>query len=68
MVAASIMGFQPAEIPTFHWANLAGMQPQKLTQIEVRGETPESVRRNFVRPQVIPWSTARLTFGYEELP
>jgi uncharacterized protein (DUF362 family) len=67
MVAASIMGFQPSEIPTFQWANKAGMQTQKLSQIEIRGETIASVQRNFVRPQLTPWNDIRGTFGAQEL-
>jgi uncharacterized protein (DUF362 family) len=68
MVAAMTMGFYPVEIPTFLWANKAGMQPQRLTQIEIRGETLASVQRKFARAQIVPWSTARLTFGNKELP
>lgn len=68
MVAARVMGFYPEEIPTFLWANDAGMQPQRMTQIEVRGETIASVRRKFVRAKIVPWSTARNTFGAQELP
>jgi uncharacterized protein (DUF362 family) len=68
MVAAMTMGFYPVEIPTFLWANSAGMQPQRLTQIEIRGETLASVQRKFARAKIVPWSTARLTFGNKELP
>jgi uncharacterized protein (DUF362 family) len=67
MVAASIMGFTPDEIPTFQWANKAGMGPERLTQIEIRGETIESVRKSFARPQIVPWSTARSSFGAKEI-
>jgi uncharacterized protein (DUF362 family) len=67
MVAANIMGFQPSEIPTFSWANKAGMQPQTLDQIEVRGETIATVQRNFKRPQVEPWSAVEPVLGAIEL-
>lgn len=67
MVAANIMGFQPSEIPTFSWANKAGMQPQTLDQIEVRGETIASVQRSFKRPQVEPWSAVQPVMGADEL-
>jgi len=67
MVAANIMGFYPVEIPTFLWANDAGMQPQRLTQIEIRGESLVNVQRKFVRPQISPWSTVRNTFGTVEI-
>jgi uncharacterized protein (DUF362 family) len=66
MVAAYIMGFSPVEIPTFLWANKAGMQPQRLTQIEVRGESMESVRRKFVRPDLKKWSEVAEIFGGQE--
>jgi uncharacterized protein (DUF362 family) len=68
MVAANIMGFQPSEIPTFLWANKAGMQPSTLAQIEIRGESISNVQRNFVRPQIVPWSTEQAMFGTQELP
>jgi uncharacterized protein (DUF362 family) len=67
MVGAKIMGFDPSAIPSFQWANNAGMQPQQLTQIEIRGESIASVQRNFLRPQIIPWNTARASFGAEEI-
>ncbi len=67
MVAAAVMGFLPTEIPTFQWANKAGMEPSKLAQIEIRGETVKSVRRAFKRPDTIPWSTLRPNFGAQEL-
>jgi uncharacterized protein (DUF362 family) len=67
MVAASIMGFSQEEIPAFLWANMTGMQPQRLNQIEVRGESIESVRRKFLRPQISPWSSVRPSFGSQEI-
>jgi uncharacterized protein (DUF362 family) len=67
MVAANIMGFQSAEIPTFQWANKAGMQPRALNQIEIRGESIASVQRKFLRPQIVPWSSVRDTFGAQEI-
>ena len=58
-VTASIMGFEPKEVGTFEWAWKAGMKPSELDEIEIRGETLESVRKKFVRyPK---------TFSYEEL-
>jgi hypothetical protein len=38
MVAASVMDFEPEKIPTFVWANKAGMRPESLDEIEVRGD------------------------------
>jgi uncharacterized protein (DUF362 family) len=67
MVAAYIMGFSPAEVPTFLYANQVGMQPQRLTQIEVRGVSMESVRRNFVRPNIQPWNAVAQTIGGLEI-
>lgn len=64
MVAAAIMGFAPTEIPTFSWAQLAGMRPKRLGQIEVRGEKLSSVARQFVRPQTSTWTKGSVT----ELP
>jgi uncharacterized protein (DUF362 family) len=45
MVAASLMGFAPSEVPTFLWANKAGLRPAALDEIEIRGEPIERVRR-----------------------
>jgi uncharacterized protein (DUF362 family) len=67
MVAAYIMGFSPAEIPTFVYANQVGMQPQRLTQIEVRGVSMDSVRRNFVRPTIQTWNSVAQNVGGLEL-
>jgi len=47
MVAASIMGFEPEEVPTFVWANRVGMQPAGLSEIEIRGASLDEVRRPF---------------------
>ena len=67
MVAADIMGFAPEEIPTFQWANLAGLAPQSLSQIEIRGETADNVRRRFRRPQIVDWNSIRDDFGAVEI-
>jgi uncharacterized protein (DUF362 family) len=68
MVGASVMGFEPEEIPTFTWAHKTGMQPQRLDEIEVVGETISSVRRNFARPQMKTWNSIRASWGVEEMP
>lgn len=52
MVAAYIMGFWPDEISTFEWAWYAGMTPDNLSAIEIRGTHPNHVRRPFLRPTV----------------
>jgi uncharacterized protein (DUF362 family) len=67
MVTANIMGFLPEEIPTFQWANYAGMTPQGLPQIEIRGETIASVQRRFRRPQIATWNSIRDNFGAVEI-
>jgi uncharacterized protein (DUF362 family) len=68
MVAANVMGFEPHEVPTFTWANRVGMLPTSISEIEVRGETLASVRRPFVKPNVIPWTSINETWGVEEIP
>jgi hypothetical protein len=50
------MGFQPDEIPTFVWAWKAGMTPENLNDIEIRGEKLNDVRKNFARPTIYPWA------------
>ena len=67
MVTASIMGFQPREIPTFTWANKAGLTPTGLGEIEVRGERIENVRRDFARPEIRTWKSVRKTWAVKEI-
>jgi len=67
MVSASLMGFEPEEIPTFAWANKAGMRPARLDEIEVRGEKPDSVRRKFARAQIFSWPSIRNFWGVKEI-
>jgi uncharacterized protein (DUF362 family) len=67
MVAARLMGFSPAEVPTFAWANRAGLRPERLDEIEIRGEAIESVARKFVRPTVLPWDTVRRFWATREI-
>jgi len=67
MVAASAMGFSLPEIPTFEWANKAGLRPERLDDIEIRGEPLESVRRKFARPHVLPWSIVRNSWATREI-
>jgi uncharacterized protein (DUF362 family) len=68
MVAASVMGFKPGKIPTFVWANKAGMQPQGLEEVEVRGENVSSIRRRFARPQLNTWNDIRSVWGVQRMP
>jgi len=67
MVAAATMGFDPPDIPTFGWANKAGLHPERLDQIEVRGESIESVKRPFARPHIVPWSIAGRGWATREI-
>jgi uncharacterized protein (DUF362 family) len=55
MVAASVMGFEPDEVPHFVLAGSVGMRPTSRDEIEIRGESISSVRRNFKRPEMNPW-------------
>ena len=55
MVAANVMGFEPDEVPHFVAAGSVGMKPTSLSEIEVRGESIASVRRDFRRPEMNPW-------------
>jgi uncharacterized protein (DUF362 family) len=68
MVATSVMGFEPGRIPTFVWADKAGMQPQRLDEVEVRGEKVSSVRRRFARPHLYTWNDIRSVWGAQRLP
>ena len=67
MVAANLMGFEPEEIPTFLWANKAGMKPTSLEEIESRGEPLERVRRPFAKPQLYAWNAIRSVWGAKEI-
>jgi len=67
MVAANLMGFEPNEIPTFVWANKAGMRPASLHEIEIRGESLDGVRRPFAKPQLYAWDAIRSVWGTKEI-
>lgn len=67
MVSASLMGFEPEEVPTFSWACKAGMKPARLDEIEVRGEKLEKVWRIFARARVLPWPSIRNYYGVKEI-
>lgn len=63
MIAASVMGFEMSEVPTFEWAQRAGMLPTSLDEIEVRGQLVENVRRSFKKPTVYPWKLVSPVWG-----
>jgi uncharacterized protein (DUF362 family) len=67
MVSANIMGFEPAEVPTFLWAIKSGMTPSTLNEIEIRGEAIENVKRRFVKPNVLPWTDINEFWGVQEI-
>jgi uncharacterized protein (DUF362 family) len=55
MIGAYLMGYCPDEIPTFVWAHRAGLQPQSLNDIVVRGLDITKARRLFKRPEMHTW-------------
>ena len=59
MVAASIMGFEPAEVLTFATAHRIGMTPTRLHQIELRGARVAKVRQALLRPAIHAWGDIR---------
>jgi uncharacterized protein (DUF362 family) len=67
MVAARVMGFEPYEIPTFATAFEHGMTPSTLKDIEIRGESIDSVERKFIRPVVYSWKDVSPVWGNEEI-
>jgi len=67
MVAASVMGFETNEVPTFVWAVRSGMTPSGISEIEIRGEKIESVKRKFVKPNIVHWNDIKDSWGVHEL-
>ena len=67
MVASSLMGFEASEVPTFTWANKAGLGPTALEEIEIRGQKPAAVGRQFVKPQAYAWNSIRDLWGAKEI-
>jgi len=67
MVAAALMGFEPRDVPTFAWANKAGMNPASLDEIEIRGEPLDRARRPFAKPQLALWKNIRGFWGNKEI-
>lgn len=63
MAAAYIMGFQPGEISTFSFAWKAGMTPQSIDEIKIRGTRLNDVKKNFDRPQIYPWGALKNWWG-----
>ena len=67
MVAADIMGFGPHEVPTLTWGYRAGLGPASVSDVEVRGERLEHVRRPLVKPHVITWKSINKAWGVKEI-
>jgi len=67
MVSAALMGFAADEIPTFAWANKAGLGPQRLEEVDVRGESIEGARRKFARAAIYPWEVVRQVWATREI-
>ena len=67
MIASQTMGFKMDEIPTFRFAQRAGMGPTSLEEIEVRGEKIVDVRQNFEKPNVFVWKDIRQYWGLKEM-
>jgi uncharacterized protein (DUF362 family) len=67
MVAAYLMGFATAEVPTLTWAHRVGMTPTSIDQIVLRGERPSDVRRTFRKPSRIAWTSINKVWGVKEL-
>lgn len=54
MVKANKIGLN--EIDTFKWAMKAGMTPNKIGDIQILGERPDDVKRQFKKPQMLPYN------------
>jgi len=67
MIAAHLMGYDAAAVPTFTWANKAGLAPTCVDQIEVRGESLAASTRQFKKPFVLPWWIVRHFWATREI-
>ncbi len=67
MVAADIMGFGARDVPTLAWAYRAGLGPASVSEVEVRGEKLDNVRRPFAKPNVVTWESINQAWGVQEL-
>ncbi len=63
MIGASVMGFEIDEIPTFKLAHDFKMRPFALADIDIRGLSINQTKRQFLKPDIIPWAN----FGYKEI-
>jgi uncharacterized protein (DUF362 family) len=67
MIAAHIMGFDKAEVPSFTLAIKSGMRPATVDDIEIRGERLADVQQNFKKPNLVKWTDIRNFWGVKEL-
>jgi uncharacterized protein (DUF362 family) len=67
IVAADVMGIGVNDVPTFVWAYRSGLGPASVSDVEVRGENLENVRRPFVKPNVITWESINEVWGVQEI-
>lgn len=67
MVGASLMGFNPEEIPAIVLAHESGMSPSDLDEIEIRGLRIDECKRRFIRPDVSKWTDINEFWGVKEL-
>jgi len=67
MVASKIMGFEPHKIPHLSMAMKAGLGPASLSEIEIRGDQIEDVKRPFIPPSIYNWTDINQVWGNKEL-
>lgn len=67
IVGATLMGFDPEEIPALKTAAKFGMNPATLDEIEIRGLKPEQCARKLVKPQIFRWADISKTWGVKEI-
>lgn len=67
MVGASLMGFEPEEIPAIVLAHKIGIFPATFNDIEIRGSGIDESRRKFVRPMIAKWTDINKFWGAKEL-
>jgi uncharacterized protein (DUF362 family) len=67
MVGAKIMGFEMQEVPTFTLAYKSGMKPVDIAEIEVRGAKISEVKKDFLKPNIMPWASVGKVWGAKEI-
>lgn len=51
----------------FTMAIKVGMKSDSIEDIEIHGEKIDNVKRNFIRPNVIPWTAINKVWGVKEI-